>query len=82
MPGVDSGQITHGQYAALMIEEGHDFQLDWFKLVMPMVDRAAHSLLVLYSDAQTIDRDKGGSVFSFSAVGIKAQGRRTIRRLT
>ncbi|MCX7061493.1 MAG: NERD domain-containing protein [Gammaproteobacteria bacterium] len=24
--GVNRGQITHGQYAALMIEEGHDFQ--------------------------------------------------------
>ncbi|MCX7061492.1 MAG: hypothetical protein NTZ11_11450 [Gammaproteobacteria bacterium] len=47
-----------------------------------MLDRAAHSPLVLYGDAQAIDRDKDGSEFSFSGVGIKAQGRRTIRRLT
>jgi hypothetical protein len=41
--GADRGQITHGQSAALMIEEGHDFQPEWFKLVMQMVGRPSRT---------------------------------------
>ncbi|MCX7069560.1 MAG: NERD domain-containing protein [Gammaproteobacteria bacterium] len=79
--GVDRGQIPRGQYAAVMIDEGHDFQPEWFKLVVQMVDPDTNSLLVLYDDAQAIYRGKGGIDFSFSSVGIKAQGRTTILRL-
>lgn len=79
--GVDRGQIPRGQYAAVMIDEGHDFQPDWFKLVVQMVDPDTNALLVLYDDAQAIYRSKGSLDFSFSSVGIKAQGRTTILRL-
>lgn len=79
--GVDHGQIPRGQYAAVMIDEGHDFQPDWFKLVVQMVDPDTNALLVLYDDAQAIYRSKGSLDFSFSSVGIKAQGRTTILRL-
>lgn len=79
--GVDRGQIPRAQYAAVMIDEGHDFQSDWFKLVVQMVDPDTNALLVLYDDAQAIYRGKRGIDFTFNSVGIKAQGRTTILRL-
>lgn len=82
--GVDRGQIPRAQYAAVLIDEGHDFQPEWFKLVVQMIDPESNSLLVLYDDAQSIYRGKGnkkGMDFSFASVGIQAQGRTTILRL-
>lgn len=82
--GVERGQIPRAQYAAVLIDEGQDFQPEWFKLVVQMVDPETNSLLVLYDDAQSIYGDKGGNRrrdFSFASVGIQAQGRTTILRL-
>lgn len=79
--GVDRGQIPRGQYAAVLIDEGHDFAPEWFKLVVQMVDPDTNSLLVLYDDAQSIYGNKRGLDFSFASVGIQAQGRTTILRL-
>lgn len=82
--GVDRGQIPRGQYAAVLIDEGHDFQPEWFKLVVQMIDPDSNSLLVLYDDAQSIYRGKVGKSsmdFSFASVGVQAQGRTTILRL-
>ncbi len=80
--GVDQGLIPRGQYAAVLIDEGHDFQPDWFRLVVQMVDPDTNALLVLYDDAQSIYQQsgqrKGGLHFSFASVGIQAQGRTTI----
>lgn len=82
--GVDRGQIPRAQYSAVLIDEGHDFAPEWFKLVVQMVDPATNALLVLYDDAQSIYRGKGkktGLDFSFASVGIQAQGRTTILKL-
>ncbi|WP_338807456.1 3'-5' exonuclease [Pseudomonas chlororaphis] len=82
--GVDRGQIPRAQYAAVLIDEGHDFQPEWFKLVVQMINPESNSLLVLYDDAQSIYRGKSGKSgmdFSFASVGIQAQGRTTILRL-
>ncbi|MFU7526856.1 DNA helicase II, partial [Pseudomonas paraeruginosa] len=64
------------------IDEGHDFQPDWFRLAVRMGDGDSGSLLVLYDDAQSIYRPTGGRRldFSFASVGIRAQGRPTILR--
>lgn len=75
---VDRGLIPRGQYGAVLIDEGHDFQPEWLKLVTQMVSPETSSLLVLYDDAQSIYRRKH---FSFRSVGIQAQGRTTILRL-
>jgi hypothetical protein len=77
---VDRGQIPRAQYGAVMIDEGHDFKPEWLKVVVQMVDPETNSLLVLYDDAQSI-YDSGRRKFSFSSVGIQAQGRTTILRL-
>lgn len=78
--GVDKQQIPRAQYGAVLIDEGHDFEPQWFKLVAQMVDPETNSLLVLYDDAQSLyARRKRG--FSFSQVGIQARGRTTILRL-
>ena len=52
--GVERKQIPSGQYQAVLLDEGHDFQPEWFKLVMQMVDPETNSLLVLYDSAQNI----------------------------
>jgi len=77
--GVDRDEIPAGQYGAVLVDEGHDFQPHWLKLVVQMVDPKTRSLLVLYDDAQSIYRR--GDAFSFSSVGIQARGRTTILRI-
>ncbi|WP_018868993.1 DEAD/DEAH box helicase [Thioalkalivibrio sp. ALgr3] len=78
--GVDQGQIPGGQYGAVMIDEGHDFEPHWFRLATQMVDPDTNSVLVLYDDAQSI-YGRSQSRFSFSSVGVEARGRTTILRV-
>jgi UvrD-like helicase family protein/nuclease-like protein/AAA domain-containing protein len=79
---VDRSQIPSGQYMAVLIDEGHDFQPEWFKLVVQMVDPTTNSLLVLYDSAQSIYEKAGKKrVFSFKSLGIQAQGRTTILKI-
>lgn len=79
--GVDQGLIPKGQYGALLIDEGNDFEAEWLRLVTQMVDPDTNSLLLLYDDAQSIYKKKTGLSFSLSSVGIQAKGRTTILRL-
>lgn len=78
---VNAGRIPRGQYGALLIDEGHDFEADWLKLVVQMVDPEEGSLLLLYDDAQSIYRSKKALDFSLSSVGVQARGRTTILRI-
>jgi superfamily I DNA/RNA helicase len=77
--GMEHGQIPAGQYGAVLVDEGHDFEAEWLRIVVKMVDAETNSLLLLYDDAQSIY--KRHSSFSFRSVGIQAQGRTTILRL-
>jgi superfamily I DNA/RNA helicase len=79
--GVERAQIPSGQYLAILIDEGHDFQPEWLKLVTQMVDPATNSLLLLYDDAQSIYERRRSKEFSFKSVGIQAQGRTTILKI-
>jgi len=79
--GVDRGQIPRAQYGAVLIDEGHDFEAEWLKLVSQMVDPETNSLLVLYDDAQSINRSTSRLGFSFADVGIQARGRTTVLKL-
>lgn len=79
--GVDLGRIPRAQYGAVMIDEGHDFEADWLRLAVQMVDPTSNSVLVLYDDAQAIYAKREVKKFSFSSVGIQAQGRTTILKL-
>lgn len=81
LEGMADGSIAPAQYAGVLIDEGHDFEPDWFRLVIHTLDPEQKSLLVLYDDAQSIYRGKGGMDFSFASVGIQAQGRTTILKL-
>ncbi|MEO7030934.1 MAG: 3'-5' exonuclease [Herbaspirillum sp.] len=78
---VDRGQIPRAQYGAVMIDEGHDFKPEWFKLVVQMIDPSSQSLLLLYDDAQSIYRSQGKKKFSFASVGVQARGRTTILKM-
>ena len=78
---VERKQIPSGQYQAVLIDEGHDFRPEWFKLVTQMVDPETNSLLVLYDSAQNIYGKSRSRKFSFRSVGIQAAGRTTILRI-
>ncbi|HEX5844656.1 MAG TPA: 3'-5' exonuclease, partial [Pseudomonas sp.] len=78
--GVERGQIPAGQYGAVLIDEGHDFEPAWFKLVVQMVSPETNALLVLYDDAQSLYGTRRGRL-SFKSLGIQAQGRTTILKL-
>lgn len=79
--GVEDDQIPRGQYGAVIIDEGHDFEPEWLQLVTQMVDPETDSLLLLYDDAQDIYRKKSALDFSLSSVGIQAKGRTTILKM-
>jgi hypothetical protein len=79
--GVDRGQIPRAQYGAVLIDEAHDFDPEWLKLIVQMIDSETNSLLVLYDDAQRINQSKSRLGFSFAEVGIHARGRTTILKL-
>lgn len=79
--GVDRGQIPSGQYQAVLIDEGHDFEAAWLKLAAQMVDPATNSLLLLYDDAQSIYQRRRAQQFSFKSLGIQAQGRTMILKI-
>lgn len=79
--GVDRGLIPSGQYQAVLIDEGHDFNTAWLKLAAQMVDPQTNSLLLLYDDAQSIYQRRRAQQFSFKSVGIQAQGRTTILKI-
>ena len=78
--GVEKGQIPRQQYGALLIDEGHDFEEEWLRLVVQMIDRNTNSLLLLYDDAQSIYR-RNDLGFSLSSVGVQVRGRTKILRL-
>jgi DNA helicase IV len=78
---VDQKMIPSAQYGAVMIDEGHDFKPEWFRLVVQMIHPDTNSLLVLYDDAQSIYQGPKKLRFSFSSVGVQAQGRTTILKL-
>jgi DNA helicase IV len=78
---VEEGRIPKGQYGALMIDEGHDFEAEWLRLVVQMVNPETSSLLLLYDDAQSIYKKKMALDFSLSSVGVQARGRTTILRI-
>ena len=79
--GVDRAQIPSGQYRAVLIDEGHDFEPAWLNLVTQMVDPSTNSLLLLYDDAQSIYQRRRARQFSFKSVGIQAQGRTTVLKI-
>ena len=79
--GVDQGRIPRFQYGAVLVDEGHDFEPDWYKLIVQMIDPATNSLLVLYDDAQNIYGKADRRRISWKSLGVQAQGRTTILRL-
>lgn len=79
--GVERGVIPRAQYGAVLIDEGHDFEPEWLKLIAQMVDPQTNSLLLLYDDAQAIYAKPERRKVSFASLGIKAVGRTTILKL-
>ena len=77
---VEHGRVPRAQYAALMIDEAHDFEDAWLRLAPQLVDPSTDSLLVLYDDAQSIYRPPRRR-FSFASVGIEARGRTSVLKI-
>lgn len=78
---VNKCQIPGAQYGAVLIDEGHDFEPEWLRIITQLLDPATNSLLLLYDDAQSIDGGRRRLDFSFKSVGIQARGRTTILRV-
>lgn len=81
MAGVERGQIPRFQYGAILVDEGHDFEPDWYKLIVQMVDPATNALLVLYDDAQNIYGRADRRKTTWKSLGVQAQGHTTILRI-
>lgn len=79
--GCEKGRVPLAQYAAVLIDEGHDFKTEWFKLLVQMIDPETNSLLLMYDDAQNIYSGDKKRVFTWSSVGINATGRSTILKI-
>lgn len=79
--GVEKSHIPRAQYSAVLIDEGHDFEPEWLRLITQMVDPETDNLLLLYDDAQSIYKKHKALNFSLSSVGVKARGRTTILKL-
>ncbi|MDQ5896945.1 MAG: hypothetical protein QG612_1031, partial [Pseudomonadota bacterium] len=77
---IEHGRVPRAQYAALMIDEAHDFEDAWLRLAPQLVDPSTNSLLVLYDDAQSIYRAPRRR-FSFASVGIEARGRTSVLKV-
>jgi len=77
----ERGHIPKGQYGAVLIDEGHDFEAEWLRLVVQMVDPESNSILLLYDDAQSIYSPQKRLGFSLKNIGIEAQGRTTVLKL-
>jgi len=77
---VGNGLVPSGQYAALLIDEAHDFEDAWLRIARRMVSPTSNSLLVLYDDAQSIYQSRRRK-FNFASVGIEARGRTSVLRL-
>lgn len=77
---VEEGELELERYGAILIDEAHDFEPEWFSIVLAMLEAKSSNLLVLYDDAQSIYKKKTDLGFTFSSVKIKAVGRTTILR--
>ena len=79
--GVEQGRVPRGQYAAILIDEGHDFEPEWFRLLVQMVNPETNSLLLLYDDAQSIYGERKRRSVSWASLGVRATGRSTILKV-
>lgn len=72
---VETNRIPRAQYSAILIDEGHDFDADWFRVIVHMLDPETDSLLMVYDDVQSIYKRKKPK--SWASVGINVPGRRS-----
>jgi superfamily I DNA/RNA helicase len=72
---VDKGRVPRGQYSSILIDEGHDFEAAWFKLIVQMLDPVTDSLLLVYDDVQSIYKRRKPK--SWAGVGINVPGGRS-----
>jgi len=79
LAALENGSMPQGQYGAVLIDEGHDFQANWLRLSTQLADDT-QTLLLLYDDAQSIYKKRNALDFSLKSVGINAQGRTFIMK--
>jgi len=79
LAALENGSIPQGQYGAVLIDEGHDFQANWLRLSTQLADDT-QTLLLLYDDAQSIYKKRTTLDFSLKSVGINAQGRTSVMK--
>ena len=77
---IERGQIPGGHYAAVLIDEAHDFEPQWLALAAKIVDPDRRSLMIVYDDAQAIYKGRKRPVWKH--LGIEAtSGRTTVLKI-
>jgi len=82
--GVRRGIIPKEQYGTVLIDEGHDFEADWLRLPVQMVDESTQFLLFIYDRAQSIygRRRDPLKIPTLASAGMQARGRTTALKKT
>lgn len=75
MRDVARDRVPGGQYAAVLVDEAHEFHPDWLRLIARMPEPRSGTLLLLFDDSLSIYPRERRSDFSFAALGIDAKGR-------
>jgi len=76
-----AGTIPAGQYSAVMVDEGQDFERDWIRTIAQFCATENLPLLFVYDDAQSIYEKRTGLGFTMASAGIRAQGRTTVMKV-
>lgn len=76
-----TGKIPKYQYGAVLIDEGHDFEPEWLRIVTQMPEPQANALLLLLDGTQAIHGKKHSREFSLARAGIQARGRTAVLRV-
>lgn len=72
----EDGIIQPEQYSAVLIDEGHDFNPEWLRILTRMADTKNNTLLFLYDDAQSIYQKRKRSTSPYPASALKLRGER------
>jgi superfamily I DNA and RNA helicase len=76
---VERGHIPCAQYDAILIDEAHDFEPEWFSLAVKMVNPSTNALMIAYDDMQAIYKGRERPVWK--RLGIEASGRTRVLKI-
>lgn len=76
---LSTGAIPAGQYAAVLVDEAHDFEAPWLSMLAQLPASPDNHLVLYYDDAQSLLKRKRTERIRFDQHGIRTD---SIQRLT